>query len=502
MAITASDIKLVQGITTTGEMTSNAFNGSATLFPAINTSDRVQGKLKLKKHFTAVRASLNPPLADVMTFINKLPGDEKINITLIKPESFYETKSDLKNLLENPIDYNGAYLVGYFDNATKGTSTVHMYYAKTTATNTLAEYVSQNIFPDNQQYISIKNLTTNEIFSSKVTSVTFTTVLGFIDVTVEDVDLNNFYNLSKIAITLSEPLSFAISGSVTSYPRGFDLGNYYIINTTTRLCTMYISTLTTQFVGAKKITSSIINGATSLTVASLTNNFIPADFPSANAENLLGFNSKKVINTPQILNVNDVVVITDSINEDVAMITGISGTTITFSPAVTHSYAAGSLISSAILHGDIVANSGKESNVFFGQQTWAEEFSDTLIGSKTQAQYNDSAYSITLNSVGTEQDRWACVFTSSSAFYIVGERTGVLETSFSTSADCEPINPKTGQPFFKIDYRGWGSGWRIGNVLRFNTYAAADPFWIAQTISKGLPTDSDYSFSLAIRGEI
>ena len=83
---------------------------------------------------------------------------------------------------------------------------------------------------------------------------------------------------------------------------------------------------------------------------------------------------------------------------------------------------------------------------------------------------------------------------------MVGETAGVITTG-ATSADCTPINPVTGEPYFLIYAAGWGGGWATNNVLRFNTDAAHSPIWIARTTISGTPTADDDSFKLQIRGD-
>ena len=40
-----------------------------------------------------------------------------------------------------------------------------------------------------------------------------------------------------------------------------------------------------------------------------------------------------------------------------------------------------------------------------------------------------------------------------------------LITTGTTAADCVPINPLTGTPYFTISHDGWGTGWVAGAAV-------------------------------------
>lgn len=40
-----------------------------------------------------------------------------------------------------------------------------------------------------------------------------------------------------------------------------------------------------------------------------------------------------------------------------------------------------------------------------------------------------------------------------------------LITTGTTAADCVPINPLTGTPYFTISQDGWGAGWAAGSAV-------------------------------------
>jgi hypothetical protein len=49
---------------------------------------------------------------------------------------------------------------------------------------------------------------------------------------------------------------------------------------------------------------------------------------------------------------------------------------------------------------------------------------------------------------------------------------------------------------------GWGLGWSVGNVLRFNTVGAMTPVWVVRTVQQGPNTGVEHSFTLLSRGDV
>lgn len=165
-----------------------------------------------------------------------------------------------------------------------------------------------------------------------------------------------------------------------------------------------------------------------------------------------------------------------------------------FSTGLANAYASGSVVSSLLPLGDLQAVAGSS----FSQQTWTRVFSDTLIGNPVSANYNRAGYDIAVSNIGSETERWAIVFTSDTAFKLIGEKLGQIATG-STAAAFLPTNPATGQPYFSIPAAGWGTGWAVGNVLRFNTTGARAPFWLMRSISP-LATASTDGAVIEMRG--
>jgi len=156
----------------------------------------------------------------------------------------------------------------------------------------------------------------------------------------------------------------------------------------------------------------------------------------------------------------------------------------------------GTYVSSALLFGDLQARIYN----LFDQATWTSVWSDALIGSGCNASYNEINYPALVTNAGATKGRWALKFLDTTSFQIIEETLGILGTGYTTQ-DCAPLNPATGQPFFFLDYRGWGTGWAAGNVVRFNTDGPNPPLWIARTTLQGPVTEPNDQFTIQIRGD-
>lgn len=174
--------------------------------------------------------------------------------------------------------------------------------------------------------------------------------------------------------------------------------------------------------------------------------------------------------------------------------------TISFTKALSHNYPVGAYVSSAFMAGDLHARV----SVLFDQATWSPQtYSDAVVGSAAVATYNSFNYPIEVKNDGTTTERFAILFTSTTAYQVIGENLGVIATG-TTGADCAPLNPAFSppQPYFTIRKEGWGSGWAAGNLLRLNTVGALASFWAIRTVKQGPATGEDYTFSLLARGDV
>lgn len=198
-----------------------------------------------------------------------------------------------------------------------------------------------------------------------------------------------------------------------------------------------------------------------------------------------------------IFRAGDAVVLRNGATEEVGRVAFVDYTGgLTFEDNLAHSYPSGSIVSSLLDLDDMAAAIAAS----FSQQTWTRTFSDVLIGNPIAANYDRAGGSITTDNLGGATERWAIVFTSATAFKLIGEAAGQIATG-DTATDFSPTNPLTGASYFTIAATGWGSGWGIGNVLRFNTVGARAPFWYVRTVSPSTP-GSDDAGVLELRGSV
>lgn len=172
------------------------------------------------------------------------------------------------------------------------------------------------------------------------------------------------------------------------------------------------------------------------------------------------------------------------------------GGQLTLVSPLSRDYPSGAKVSSALLFGDLQA----QNPVFFSQATWQGQYQDAISGAGTTAQYNRTTYPLQLVNADAVTERWALIFTSSASGNIVGETAGQIGT-FTTAQDAAPVNPLSGQPYFTLKAGGWGSGWGVNNVLRFNTIGPNAPVWVARTVLPGAQAITDDSFRLQMRGD-
>ena len=156
---------------------------------------------------------------------------------------------------------------------------------------------------------------------------------------------------------------------------------------------------------------------------------------------------------------------------------------------LTHDYPAGeALISTALRLGEANGSLDLQARVvnLFDQATWANSWSDQLVGSAAPGTYNETDFPLVVANSDTITERWAIRFTNATQFEVIGETVGVITTG-SISADCAPLNPRTNRPYFTIRRQGWGTGWATNNAVRFNTVGGLAPVWMVRTTLPGAP---------------
>jgi hypothetical protein len=170
---------------------------------------------------------------------------------------------------------------------------------------------------------------------------------------------------------------------------------------------------------------------------------------------------------------------------------------LTFIRPVSHDFPLGAYCSGMLYAGTLQARVRDK----FEQTTWTGEWSDTRIGDQPLASYNDAAFPIVVTNAGAYKDRILVKFISSTDFQVIGENLGLIGIG-DINNNCTPINPLTTQPYFSIDYRGWGGAWATGNCLRFNLEAASYPVDLVRAIQPSAPTGQVDSVEVLLVGNV
>lgn len=192
-------------------------------------------------------------------------------------------------------------------------------------------------------------------------------------------------------------------------------------------------------------------------------------------------------------------VIVRHVIEDMAVVSDVQITgRLALNKQITHDYPVGSVLSSAIMAGDLRARLVR----IFDQYTWDRvSWLDSVVGDVAPASYNHADYPVELTNAGALKERFALHFTSSTAFSCYGEHVGLIATG-STGADFAPVNPISGQPYFTLRQGGWGSGWIAGNTVFLHFDWAGTSYAVVQAVQPSEPAGADFSFELVTRGDI
>lgn len=172
---------------------------------------------------------------------------------------------------------------------------------------------------------------------------------------------------------------------------------------------------------------------------------------------------------------------------------------------LSHNFPDGSVISGAVL---ATQDLWARTSIPFTQKTWTNVWSDARIGDDTVWSYDDLLYPLEVTNIGCRQERWVCIFESSTTYKVIGERSGQIAQGIQKNADFAPINPATltvpGGPYYLFILRagGWGGGQSQGDCFRFNTYAANYPLALIRSIQPGPSYGLPSNFRLAIRGNV
>ncbi len=171
---------------------------------------------------------------------------------------------------------------------------------------------------------------------------------------------------------------------------------------------------------------------------------------------------------------------------------------------LSHDFPVGeSMLSTALRLGEANGSLDLQARVenLFDQAAWNNVWSNVISGSAAPGTYNDTDFPLLVSNADAITERWAVRFTSATQFEVMGETVGTIATG-NTTTDCAPVNPRTGQPYFTIHRAGWGTGWSVNNVVRFNTIGSLAPVWMIRTTLPGASEGATDSTRLQVIGNI
>lgn len=174
--------------------------------------------------------------------------------------------------------------------------------------------------------------------------------------------------------------------------------------------------------------------------------------------------------------------------------------TLRFTSQLSHAFPVGSVVSSALMAGDLRARALP----VWDQQSWDGVTWLDAVGPSgpASASYNDAAFPVVVTNAGAITERFALrVLAGGMDVEVIGEHVGNLGT-FSRNTEIAPINPISSAPYFRLPAAGWGSGWAAGNVLFLPTVGAFYPLALIRAVQPGQATGTDYAFEITERGDV
>jgi hypothetical protein len=188
--------------------------------------------------------------------------------------------------------------------------------------------------------------------------------------------------------------------------------------------------------------------------------------------------------------------------------------TVQFANDVAHSYSKGAVVSAVIESGDLqaVLEEFHTQNAWDGTTWYNTTEWDYFVLHHDSAYnpgpaggvYNFTDYPMVLTNVGAVTERWMIEITSTSPLMgtIRGEYLGVISTNVPLTANMSPVNPNVGVAYFFMNSAGWGGGWQVGNLLRFNTKGALAAAWAMRVVEAKASTASDDGAEIWVGGDV
>lgn len=113
--------------------------------------------------------------------------------------------------------------------------------------------------------------------------------------------------------------------------------------------------------------------------------------------------------------------------------------------------------------------------------------------------YDFTSYPLALDNRGTPRQRWTLTYTSATQLEVSGDDIGSLG-AFDISAAIAPLD-SSGHPYFTVAAEGHGTAHVAGDIIQFDTYAAAIGVWRFKTTPPGAASMPTTSTALRVQVE-
>jgi hypothetical protein len=132
-------------------------------------------------------------------------------------------------------------------------------------------------------------------------------------------------------------------------------------------------------------------------------------------------------------------------------------------------------------------------------KTNVKSFVDGVVKSFSTSTYDDTAYPILTNAIGTVEETITLTMTSATAFSAISDWRGVLPNG-SRSVDYAPINTDFNQEYFRLSAAGWGGVGAIGETFTFVLHPCAVGLWASHCVEPNSAGGGDF-VHIAVRTE-
>lgn len=191
---------------------------------------------------------------------------------------------------------------------------------------------------------------------------------------------------------------------------------------------------------------------------------------------------------------------------DACLVTGVTDGEISVAveDGLANDYYAGSLVSTAVIAGDLQASE----DTYFSESVDPGDWYDTMQGVPANGTWDSATYPAVVTNNGAVTERWAITVTATTPtrMSVEGESVGIIATNQPITSAIAPNNPNADpiEAYFTIPSAAWSAEGthQVGNVYRFNTTGTEVPVWILRSTNARTSDTASDRFTLELRGDI